>query len=87
MQSDIGVQIVQGILFGEDQGQSHTTNRSYISGSFIAGTTLLEQAWEMTFISKMWVLYYLQPDLYLPSAYLAKSGPVICYFRTNNPKQ
>ena len=40
VRSDIGVQNVHEILFGADKGRSHTTSRSHISGSFIAGTTL-----------------------------------------------
>ena len=40
VQSDIGVQNVQKILFGADKGRSHKTSRSHIRGSFVAGTTV-----------------------------------------------
>ena len=41
MRSDIGVQNVLEILFGEDKWRSHKTSRSHNTGSFIKGTTVL----------------------------------------------
>ena len=35
--SYIGVQNVQKILFGPDQGRSHKTSRSHSRGSFVSG--------------------------------------------------
>ena len=41
VQSHIGVQNVQKILFGADKGRSDKTSRSYNRGSLVAGTTVL----------------------------------------------
>ena len=50
--SDIGMQNVLKILFGEDKGWWHKTSRSYVRGSFVAETTVYILCMKKTYIKQ-----------------------------------
>ena len=53
MPSEIGVQNIHKILFGDDKGRSHKTSLSHIMESFVAGTTInkFKKTYGLTFIN------------------------------------